>query len=535
MPSFFKKRSSSFHQKTAQEKKKEPSSSPLSAVLEENIEYIKSQTGNSTDIVIRSFKHSPRFNTKSAIVYLKGLTDSQTVQELLIDPLMKSNPAESDPISMEDMIEGYLPLGNMEQIQDWNTLFQALMSGHTIIFVDGYSGAISSATEGGEKRAIEEPSTQRAIRGSREGFTESIETNISMVRRIIQNPSLWTETMTIGRVTKTKVTIMYLKGIARDDIIEELRKRLKKIDIDGVLESGFIEPYIEDQSITAFPTLYHSERPDAVAGNLLEGRFALFVNGTPFVLLGPVVFVQFFQSIEDYTERFYISTALRFLRVLVFFISLIGPATYIAATTFHQEMIPTQLLIAIAAQRESVPFPSFVEALIMEVTFEILREAGIRMPKAIGPAISIVGALVIGQAAVQAGVVSPAMVIIVAITAIASFATPSFAIAITARLLRFLFMISAATFGFYGMILGFIILVVHLCSLRSFGVPYMTPLAPFIPADMNDTFVRGPLWADRKRPAFISGSNKVRQGESTGRPQPEQSREMVTDQEGDQT
>ncbi|KSU81939.1 spore germination protein KA [Fictibacillus enclensis] len=532
MPSFFKKKSQK-GKKTAEKQKKPAVSSPLSEVLEENLAVITSKTGNSTDIIIRRLKHSPRFKTESAIVYLKGLTDTQTVQEILIESLMKSDPVEQEPSSMQEMVEGYLPLGIMESLKDWETLFQALMSGHTIIFVDGFSEAMSTSTEGGEQRSIEEPSTQRAIRGSREGFTESIETNISMVRRIIQNPTLWTETMTIGRVTKTKVTIMYIKGIARDDIIEELRNRLKKIDIDSVLESGYIEQYIEDQSLTVFPTLYHSERPDVVAGNLLEGRFALFVNGSPFVLLGPVVFIQFFQSIEDYTERFYISTALRLLRVLIFFISLIGPATYIAATTFHQEMIPTQLLVAIAAQRESVPFPSFVEAIIMEVTFEILREAGIRMPKAIGSAISIVGALVIGQAAVQAGVVSAAMVIIVAITAIASFATPSFGIAISTRLLRFLFMISAATFGFYGMILGFIILVVHLCGLRSFGVPYMSPLAPFVPADINDTVIRGPLWADRKRPSFMSGQNQLRQGEETGRPEPDKSRQMVTKNEGD--
>jgi spore germination protein KA len=318
---------------------------------------------------------------------------------------------------------------------------------------------------------------------------------------------------------------MYIHGIAHDQIIEEIRQRLHKIDIDSVLESGYIQQLIEDQTLTTFPTIYDTERPDIVAGNLLEGRIAIFVDGTPFVLIAPAVFIQFFQSAEDYYVRFDISTSIRFLRVVMFIISLIAPATYVAVTTFHQEMVPTQLIVAIAAQRESVPFPAFVEALLMEVTFEILREAGIRLPKAIGSAVSIVGALVIGQAAVQASIVSPAMVIIVSITAIANFATPSFAMAISIRLMRFLFMICAAVFGFYGIILALLMMVVHLCSLRSFGIPYMAPLAPFIPSNNEDTVVRLPWWNLRKRPRLIS-ANSRREG-TNQRPHPPSSRGMV--------
>ncbi len=400
------------------------------------------------------------------------------------------------------------------------------MSGNTIIFIEGISVALSVSTQGGERRSVQESTTNVSIRGSKEAFTESIETNIAMVRRIINTPDLWIESMKIGKMTKTDVSIMYINGIARNEIIEEVRKRLKRIDIDGVLESGFIEQLIEDQTNTIFPTIHNTERPDGVAGNILEGRIAIFVNGTPFVLMVPALFNDFFQSVEDYYERFDISSAIRLLRTVIFFISLVGPAVYIAATTFHQEMIPTKLAVIVAAQRDSVPFPAFVEALIMEITFEILREAGIRMPKAIGSTISIVGALVIGQAAIQAGIVSPVMVIVVSMTAIASFATPSYAVAISARLIRFMFMVSAATFGFYGMILAFIILVVHLSSLRSFGVPYMTPLAPFIREEAGDTIVRRPLWGNKKRPNLISGQNKVGQGENQ-KPHPPGPRTMM--------
>jgi spore germination protein KA len=349
-----------------------------------------------------------------------------------------------------------------------------------------------------------------------------------MVRKRIQNPDLWLETFKIGRTTKTDVAIMYIKGIAKDEIVEEVRRRLKRINIDSILETGYIEQLIEDQTWTPFPTVYHAERPDVVAGNLLEGRVAIFVDGTPFVLLVPAVFIQFFQAVDDYYARFDISSALRFLRVLVFLLSIIVPAFYIAITTFHQEMIPTQLLIVLAAQREAVPFPVFVEAFLMEVAFEILREAGIRLPRPVGQTVSIVGALVIGQAAVQAGIVSPAIIIIVSITAIASFATPSYSIAISARLIRFIFMITASSFGFYGIFLGMVILAAHLCSLRSFGIPYLEPLAPFVPKNAGDTLVRLPLWSLKERPRLIVGENNIREGEHL-RPGPPKTRSIRND------
>jgi spore germination protein KA len=243
---------------------------------------------------------------------------------------------------------------------------------------------------------------------------------------------------------------------------------------------------------------------------LLEGRIAVLVTGTPFVLILPTTFFMYFQSVEDYYQRSDIAIAVRLLRYLTFFISLLGPSIYIAAITFHQEMIPTPLLISVAAHREGVPVPAFVEAFMMEASFEILREAGVRMPRAVGQAVSIVGAIVLGQAAVQAGIVSSAMVIVVSITGIASFATPAFNMASSVRLLRFVLMFLAATFGFYGLAIGNIMLVAHLCSLRSFGVPYMAPIAPFIPADQKDAILRLPLWSFLTRPRLISQNNITR-------------------------
>ncbi|WP_458412911.1 spore germination protein [Schinkia sp. CFF1] len=510
---------------------------PLFERLFDNLEKIKQQTGNSPDIITREVKIGNNFEINAAIVYVEGIVDGQTIHDFLLESLMR-NPMLPEKLrqkeALEVMKDELLPIGNVKFVGDWEVLFTSLMSGATIILLDGGKLAICADTKGGEVRSVEEPSSQVTVRGPRDGFTESIRTNTSLVRRRIQSPDLWLESMKIGRVTKTDVAIMYIKGIAKEEIVEEVRTRLKRIEIDGILESGYIEQLIEDQTFTTFPTLYHTERPDSVAGNLLEGRVAIFINGTPFVLIAPALFIQFFQSVEDYYARFDISTAVRFLRILIFFISVIAPSVYIAATTFHQEMIPTQLLIAVAAQREAVPFPAFVEAVMMEVAFEILREAGIRMPRAVGSAISIVGALVIGQAAVQAGIVSPAMVIVVAITAIANFATPAFSIAIAARLIRFVFMIAAAAFGFYGVVLGLIMLVVHLCGLRSFGVPYMSPFAPFIPSNFQDTIVRVPWWAFKNRPQLITDQNVIREGHNQ-KPKPPQPRQMENreDTEGD--
>ncbi|MEH7360520.1 MULTISPECIES: spore germination protein [Priestia] len=528
MPSFFKDRKQK--KKRTQDKENQDTNHQEELIqisLSDNLNIIKQKTGNSSDVVIREIKIGENYDMRTAIVYIEGIVDNQSIQEYMLQSIMKDN--NKNEINRYNVIDLFskdiMTIGNISPITNFDDLFGALMAGNTLILVDGVEQALSASTAGGEKRSIAESTTEMVVRGPKGAFTESLGTNVAMVRRIIKTPDLWMESIKVGRVTKTDVTFMYIHGIANNKVINEVRERLERIDIDSILESGYIEQLIEDQTATPFPTVYNTERPDVVAGNLLEGRIAIFVDGTPFVLIAPAVFIQFFQSAEDYYARFDIATSIRLLRILMFMISLIAPATYVAVTTFHQEMVPTTLIVAIAAQREAVPFPAFVEALLMELTFEILREAGIRLPKAIGSAVSIVGALVIGQAAVQASIVSPAMVIIVSITAIASFATPSFNMAISARLIRFLFMIGAATFGFYGIILCLLMMVVHLCSLRSFGIPYMSPFAPFTLVDNGDTVLRLPWWTLRQRPRLVT-TNTVREA-ANQQPRPPASRGMV--------
>ncbi|MDF2714580.1 MAG: gerBA 2 [Paenibacillus sp.] len=458
--------------------------------LEDNISCIRESLGNSKDFIVREMVLGKEREVRMALTYIDGLVNKDSVFRLMESLLLHANTVgrnEYDTFARHLVIT----VGDIGYKTDFAGIQDAIASGHAVIWMDAASMAIVVNTCGGERRQVTEPVSQTVVRGPQDGFTESLDTNISLVRRRIRSPNLRVEGQQIGRVTKTEIALMYINGLVKEDVLRELKTRLGKIDIDGVLESSYIEEFIQDETYTVFPTVNNSERPDVVAAALLEGRVAIFVDGTPFVLLVPGLFTQFLQSPEDYYHRSDFGL-LRVLRYIALFVSLLAPALYIAITTFHQEMIPTSLLISLAAQREGIPFPAFIEALMMEVTFELLREAGIRMPRAVGTSISIVGALVLGQATVEAGLVSPAMVIIVSITAITGFIFPSFEIGISIRVLRFAFMGLAASFGFFGVIIGLIALVLHLCHLHSFGIPYMAPFAPFRAAAQKDNVIRVP-------------------------------------------
>ncbi|MGM7700367.1 spore germination protein [Pseudalkalibacillus sp. Hm43] len=481
--------------------------------LEDNINEMKQSIGNSMDIIVREFLIQENLN--GAIIYTKGLTDLQMIQELLESLMLHGD--EDKRIQFEDVKKSILTVSQVEEQKEMSQLLTGLLSGDSILFLDGYETALLINTRKWKGRGVSEPITQPVVRGPQEAFTETLITNTALIRRKIRDENLWIENRQIGTRTKTDVAIAYINGVADDAIVEEVRSRLDKIKIDGILEGGYIEEFIQDSTYSPFPTVYNTERPDTVAANLLEGRIAIIVDGTPFVLIVPALFVQFFQASEDYYLRSDFGL-IRFLRLLTFFISLLAPSLYIAITTFHQEMLQTSLLISLAAQLEGIPFPAFVEASLMAVTFEILREASIRMPKVIGSAISIVGAIVLGEAAYTAGLVSPAMVIVVSITAIASFVTPAFTMSISIRVLRFILMIFAATFGLYGILIALFGLTLHLCSLRSFGVPYLSPVGPFNMNDQKDVLFRFPWPAMHNRPSFLQQQDQQRQ--SVGRKEP---------------
>lgn len=505
----------------------------LEQELEKNIEFLQKTTGNSSDIQYRYVTLGGNSGRKACIVIAEGLVENQLVLGFMESILEREMDGKIPSQQMMELLrERILPVSKVATVQTWTELFDALLSGESILLLDGIAKALAISTDGGEVRSIQEPTSEVSIRGPKDSFTESLITNTALIRRRIKNPNLWVEKLEIGKVTKTEIAVIYIKGIANDKIVQEVKERLQRIDYGQVLDSGTVEQFIEDQTYTPFPTVYHTERPDVVSANLAEGRVAIVCDGSPFVLTVPALFVEFFQVADDYYARFDISVAIRLLRVIVFFISLIAPATYVAITTFHHEMVPTVLLLSIAAQREAVPFPAFLEAFLMELVFEILREAGIRLPRSIGQTVSIVGALVIGQAAVEANLVSPAMVIVVSITGIASFATPSYSVAISARLIRFAIMILAAFIGFYGIVVSLMFMLLHLNSLRSFGVPYMEPLSPMIFSELGDSIVRMPIRTLKMRPKLISKKNIFLQ--KTGKePDPFENKGEKKDTKGD--
>lgn len=482
---------------------------PLERDLDRTVDRIKQELGNSPDVIVRTFQIGSSPLIQVAAIYIEGLTDIEKVNDFVTHSLLfeqKENalPQSNDPHCIFDVIlSRALTVGDAKYLNDWNVMMHALLSGDIAVFVDNCEGSIIGNLRGGERRGVTAPETEVNIRGPRDSFNESIGTNVSLIRRRLKSPNLWLESMRVGNITQTDVSIMYLKGIAEDRLVEEVRRRLKDIRIDAILESGNIEDLIQDQTYTPFPTIYNSERPDVVVGNLLEGRIAVLVDGTPNTLILPTTFSQFFKAAEDYYQRVEFTVFMRLIRYFGFFVVMLLPSMYIAVTTHHHEMIPTLLAINLLAQREGVPFPVFFEAFLMEAAFELMREAGTRMPRAVGQAVSTVGAIVLGQAAVEAGIVTAMMVIVVSFTGIASFTLPGFTLTTSARLIRFPMMLAASTFGFYGIFMCTILIVAHLTSLRSFGIPYLSPFAPFGFKRQKDTLWRSPFKTPDTRPGLI--------------------------------
>ncbi|MCS7464710.1 spore germination protein [Paenibacillus doosanensis] len=484
--------------------------------LSASLTSILTALGHSEDLIVKEIAYGEGEScSRVALLYIDGLVDNMLLHTTVIEPLMALKRGGMPLPGVSGLLpflrDDVLAAGHISVLDSMDSLFDAVLSGDAVVLIDRSPAGLRISVTGGEERSVSEPTQQTVVRGPMEAFTESIRTNTSLIRRKIKDPNLWLECKTIGTVTKTNVCVMFVHGVADERMIDEVRKRLDAIMIDGVLEGGYIEEFIQDKGYTPFPTVYNTERPDTVAAALLEGRAAILVDGTPFVMLVPALFVHFFQSAEDYYQRADISTLLRMIRYLSFFISMLAPSFYIAVTTFHQEMLPTSLLINLAAQREGVPFPAFIEALLMETTYEILREAGVRMPRTVGQAVSIVGTLVIGQAAVEAGVVSAAMVILVSITAISSYVIPAVNMSISVRMIRFLLMGLSATFGLYGILVGILGLVIHLSGLYSFGIPYMSPFGPFILKDQKDSLFRLRWPRLNLRPRLLNRNNPVRQ------------------------
>lgn len=477
---------------------------PVPGSLDQVRALIRLYFGGARDLIYRDLRLGG--GPMAMAVFLDTIVDDELLERSLkgfIDP--------SQPVQLQEATCGaaeYVRLRlasspdatatpHIDQAAQW------IAEGRTLLFIAGSNQALAINLPGGPMRSVEESKTERVMRGPREGFVESIQVNTTLVRRRIRDPRLRVDEVQVGEISHTRVAVMYIATICKQSLVDEVKQRIRRVKIDGMLDSGQLMEFIEDTPWTMFPLIRATERPDVVAGALLEGRCAVVVEGSPYVLVAPASILDLIHTPEDYYERFPAVFLVRLLRILFALVSLFGPSLYVAMTTFHREMIPTNLLLSIMVAREGVPFPAVLEALMMELVFEIIREAGVRMPTQLGQSISIVGALILGESAIRAGIVSAPLIITVAITGLASLMLPDVSTSLALRILRFPMLVLAGTYGVYGLTLGGVAILMHLLSLRSFGAPYMAPFGPLLPADGDDTVVRKPHWAQIRRPATI--------------------------------
>lgn len=477
LSSFKKKKGNSTlpYQAEASEKSK------LSTHYIETVQNIKNEFSNSHDLRT----HKLQFGKKDVcLVYFETLCNEENIEKMIIKPLLATD-IEKDLLSV-------IPATSITKTTELQKVVQEITNGYCAIVLNDEAYLVSAKKQ--MNRSIEEPENEHIIRGSHLGFIEDLNSNILMVRSRIENSHLTIEYVELGKITKTKIAIVYISNLTNEKLIQNIKTRISDIQVDFLQTPGYIEEFIEDRNFSPFPQLLNTERPDRVTSALTDGRAVIMMEGSPIALIAPSTFISFFQSPDDYNARTIIGSFYRVIRFISFFIAVGLPALYIALVSFHYQIIPIELLFTIKTSLEPVPFPPLLEALFMALTLELIREAAVRLPNAIAQTIGVVGGLVIGNAVVDAYLVSNIMIIIIALTAIASFLVPSNEMSTAIRILGFPFMLLAATFGLYGIVFGFIVVTMHLCKLESFQTPYFAPFAPFRISDNKDTVLRFPTW-----------------------------------------
>lgn len=472
----------------------------LSRQLEQNREIIAKIFDHCDDLIIHELLLGPDKKTRALLVYINSLIKDDLLQTGLMQAILNVHYDSNREVSLNWLKEAVIPTGKVAAELNWVEVTDRICTASVALFVDGQKGALLIEFPNDNKRPVSQPITQTAVAGPAEAFTEDLQTNIGLLRRRFPTSRLAVEEMQIGLVTKTPINLVYLKGYVRSELVGEVKSRLSRIKVDSILSGGQIDEHLQDNPYSLFTGTDSSERPDRVASVLLEGGISLVIGGTPFALLLPTTLATQMTTSDDYAYRYWYASFIRLIRWSALFTAALAPGLYVALISFHQELIPPSLLVTVVSNREGVPFPAFLEAFLMELTFETLREAGVRLPRTFGQTISIVGTIVVGQAAVSAGLVSSGMVVVVALTAIASYTIPSLKLSNAVRLLRFFFMFSGAILGLFGIMAGLSLLSFHLCSIRTFGVPYLSPLAPLSIGDLKDTFIRVPNWMMQNRP-----------------------------------
>ena len=503
--------------------------------IELNLKYIQSKykTDINSDILIRNFSLIAQNKTyKAFLIYIDGMVDSKIINDFVLEPLMlrsysntynkninqltsensnKISVKKASKFNLENYIyESLIPQNNLTKKNELNALVESVNSGDCILFIDTLEIAFDIDVKGFKQRSVNTPQNENIINGPQEAFVENIRVNTSLLRRILNNENLIIENMQVGEISKTKVAICYMQNIVNPELIKEIKYRISNLKLDSLISSGQLAQLIEENESIDIPTLLETERPDKCAKFLMQGRAVILVNGNPYAIIAPAVLIDFLSSPEDTNLKTLFANFLKILRILAYLITLLAPGMFIAVTGFHHEILPTELLFSILASREHVPFPIIFELILMEISFELIRESGIRVPAPIGATLGIVGALILGDAAVSAHIVSPILIIIVAITGLSSFAIPDFAFSFHLRVYRFLFTLLGFCAGFVGIGAGMLVYINMLCSMKSFGVSFVSPLTSSFSSHMNSLFVK-PAWKYEKRPGFIMPKKKYAQ------------------------
>jgi len=461
-------------------------------------------------LVLRDFLLGTRPPHAMLAVYRPGMAGKDQVADLLRDLMYGEGREEELPATPAQVAGRLVPWAKVEAQDGWSRLARHINAGDTVLFGAGWPQALVVSTDQVPHRPVGTPEREQVIRGPQEAFGEDLDTNLALLRNLLRTEKLVARRLVLGDLSTTPVAMVYLAGVSNPRLVEEIWRRLNGIRIDFLMDSGILEQLIEDNPYSPHPQLTATERPDRVAALLAEGRVAVFCGGSPQALVAPTTLYELLHTGEDMYLRWPYGNFLRLVRNLAFYISFLLPGIYLAVALFHQEMVPMELLLALTGARARVPFPSLVEVLIMEISFELIREAGERAPGVLGNTIGIVGALILGQAAVQAGIVSPILIIIVAITALANFAIPNYSTAFAVRILRFAYILLGAFLGFPGLALGLAVHMAAVAHLKSFGVPYLAPVAPQAVTGV-DVFLRGPVWQMERRPDYLGVQRGKRQ------------------------
>lgn len=475
--------------------------------IKKNIELIKNKLGDSSDIVNREIDF---LGTKITYIYLESVGSDDKISNYFMNTVSYYNKDKLKNSDVYELLKNNIPNSHLNILTTFEEIFYQLSSGYTCIFIENEKKCLSIETRGDLNRGIEESSSESIIRGPKDSFTENNSTNIGLIRKRIKDPNLWFEEQLVGRRTKTKVTLVYITDIADLDNVKNIKKELENIDIDGIIDSGYIRELISTEQKTIFPRFKSTDRPDLVCTSLLDGKVIIMVENTPFVLITPSFLTDFIHTPEDYYQKSINVTFTRILRLISLFITLFTPGIYIALTTFNQEVIPNNLLISLAVQREGVPFSTSISIVLMILCFEILRECDIRTPNSMGTAVSIVGALILGDAAVSAGIVSPIVIIIIAITSISGLLFTDIDFINALRIWRFFFIIFSSLLGLVGFMLAGIIFTIHLCELETNGIPYLVPFSPIYFKAQKDSVLRFPRNKLKTRPEYLAKKNLVR-------------------------